>query len=58
MLLNYVLRIKINGQVVYVKDDFYKLICKQNTNVNSCNNNHPDYETLPSEEVMKHARKS
>ncbi|EHI98100.1 hypothetical protein CDLVIII_1401 [Clostridium sp. DL-VIII] len=57
MLWEYILKIKLNNEIVYVKDiDKKELFIKKNDEELSSINN-ANYETLANVEVLKHGRK-
>ncbi|MBW6408798.1 hypothetical protein [Clostridium weizhouense] len=52
MIWNYILKIKLNNKVIYIKD-----ICTQNKEKHLNVNNNKTCGTLSNEEVLKYARK-
>ena len=53
----YILKIRLNNNVVYKSDIDEKEICIEKKDTELCSINNENYETLANVEVLKHGRK-
>lgn len=56
MIWDYVRKVKIGDEIIYIKDMHDKVICTQTNKIEFCNNDKSNCETLSIVEVLKYAR--